>query len=44
MVYVKCDSCNGKGHIGGKMCSSCNGMGRVDTIPKPITGKPKKQK
>jgi DnaJ-class molecular chaperone len=44
MVYVKCDSCSGKGHIGGRSCSRCHGMGRVDTILKPMTGKPKKRK
>ena len=44
MVYVKCDSCQGKGHISGKACSKCTGMGRVDTLLKPMTGKPKKRK
>jgi len=44
MVYVKCDSCQGKGHISGKACSKCTGMGRVDSILKPMTGKPKKRK
>jgi DnaJ-class molecular chaperone len=44
MVYLKCDSCQGKGHISGKACSKCTGMGRVDTILKPMTGKPKKRK
>jgi DnaJ-class molecular chaperone len=45
MVYVKCDSCDGKGYTGtGAACPKCHGFGKLDTILKPTTGKAKKQK
>ena len=44
MVYIKCDSCSGKGHIGGKACPSCNGMGKVNTTLRPAMIKPKKSR
>jgi len=44
MVYLKCDSCDGKGHVGSKTCPRCQGLGRVDTTLKPVTGKSKKGK
>ncbi len=44
MVYIKCDSCDGKGYVRGKTCPRCHGLGKVDTTLKPVTGKPKKRK
>ena len=42
MVYVKCDSCDGKGYVGSKTCPRCQGLGKVDTTLKPVIAKPKK--
>ncbi|MDM7999815.1 MAG: hypothetical protein QUS33_07425 [Dehalococcoidia bacterium] len=44
MMYVKCDSCDGKGYLGGKTCPKCQGLGKVSAIPRPITVKSKKGK
>jgi len=43
MVYIKCDSCDGKGYARGKTCPRCQGLGKVNATPKPLTGKPKKR-
>lgn len=44
MVYIKCDSCDGKGYVRSRTCPKCHGLGKVNTALKPVSGKPKKQK